>query len=99
MTLILWYNDSWWWFGMKDLNLLVWITQLGLTVAAPLAGFTLVGLWLRSQFGLGKWVVIVGCAVGFISAVTGLRSTLRMLGDMEARKDQPKPPASFNEHE
>ena len=39
------------------------------------------------------------CAVGFISAVTGLRSTLRMLGDMEARKDQPKPPASFNEHE
>ena len=84
---------------MKDLNLLVWITQLGMTVAAPLAGFTLLGLWLRNRFGMGKWVVIAGCIIGLISAVSGLRSTLKMLGDMEARKDKPHPPASFNQHE
>ena len=32
---------------MKDLGLLVWLTQLGLSVAFPLAGFVLLGLWLR----------------------------------------------------
>ena len=84
---------------MKDLHLLVWITQLGLTVAAPLAGFTLLGLWLRGRFGLGKWVVVVGCVLGLISALSGLRSTLRMLNQMEQRRDKKQPPISFNQHE
>ena len=30
---------------MKDLPLLVWLTQLGLSVAAPLAGFVLLAVW------------------------------------------------------
>ena len=42
---------------MKELNMLVWTTQLGISVAAPLAGFTLAGLWLRDRFGLGIWGV------------------------------------------
>ena len=29
---------------MKDLPLLVWLTQLGLSVAAPLAGFVLLAV-------------------------------------------------------
>ena len=37
---------------MKDLSLLVWLTQLGLSVAVPLAGFILLAVWLRSRFGL-----------------------------------------------
>lgn len=79
--------------------MLVWITQLGLTVAAPLAGFTLVGVWIQNHFQTGKWVIVLFCAIGFISAVNGFRSTLRMLSDMEGRKDDPKPPVSFNQHE
>ena len=58
---------------MKDLNLLVWLTQLGMSVAMPLAGFTLLGVWLRERFGLGIWIVLCGCAVGLICAVDGLR--------------------------
>ena len=36
---------------MKEVTLLTWVTQLGLSVALPLAGFIFLALWLRSQFG------------------------------------------------
>ena len=32
---------------MKDFNLLIWLAQLGLSTAFPLAGFILLGVWLR----------------------------------------------------
>lgn len=87
---------------MKDLNMLVWITQLGISVAAPLAGFTLLGLWLRSRFGLGIWVLLLCLALGLISAVNGLRSSLKMMEQMDKnsrRTEQAPPPVSFNDHD
>ena len=33
---------------MKTVSLLPWLTQLGLSVALPLAGFIFLALWLRS---------------------------------------------------
>ena len=84
---------------MKDLHMLVWLTQLGLTVALPLGGFTLLGFWLKNRFGLGTWVVLVCCAVGLISAVDGLIRTLRMLAKMDSKKDKADPGVSFNDHE
>ena len=42
---------------MKNLNLIVWLTQLGLSTALPLAGFILLAVWLRSRFGWGDWVI------------------------------------------
>ena len=45
---------------MKNLNMLVWLTQLGLSVAGPLAGFILLAVWLRQRFELGGWVLVVG---------------------------------------
>ena len=46
---------------MKDLSMLVWLSQLGLSVAAPLAGFILLAVWLNERFSLGVWVIWV-CA-------------------------------------
>ena len=87
---------------MKDLNMLVWLTQLGLSVAMPLGGFTLLGLWLRNRFELGVWVVLCGCAVGFICAVDGLRYSLKameMMNKNAKKKAEDPPPVSFNDHE
>ena len=88
---------------MKEFNMLVWLTQLGVSVAAPLAGFSLLGLWLRSRFALGVWVMLVCIALGLIGAVSGLRTSLRMMERMDAgnsgKKKQAPPPISFNEHE
>ncbi len=85
---------------MKDLNLLVWITQLGLSVAAPLAGFILLARWLQSRFSWGPWVLWVGIVLGLICAVDGLIHSIRMLIKLsgEKKKDDPLP-VTFNDHD
>ena len=83
---------------MKDLSLLVFLSQLGLSVVLPLAGFILLGVWLQQSFELGVWVILLGAALGLLMAVQGLRSTLKAM-DRLAKKDKEPPPVSFNEHD
>ena len=85
---------------MKDLNMLVWLTQVGISVAAPLAAFVFIALWLRDQFGFGDWIIWAGLAFGIICAVTGFRQCLELMEQMDKRrhKDDGEPPVSFNEH-
>ena len=84
---------------MKDIPMLVWITQMGMTVAAPLAGFTLLGVWLQKRFGTGKWVILVFCLIGLISAVSGLRSTLKYFANMQGDKKKDQPVPGYNSHD
>lgn len=67
---------------MKELSMLVWLTQLGLSVAVPLAGFVWLALWLRSKFGLGNWILFVGLVLGFKSAIDGFRASLKAMERM-----------------
>ena len=83
---------------MKDMRLLIWLTQLGLSTAVPLAGFVLLGIWLYRSRGWGVWVLIAGIAIGLICAFDGLRTSLRSMERM-ARNDEKKPFAGFNDHE
>lgn len=85
---------------MKDLTLLVWLTQLGLSVALPLAGFILLALWLRDTCGWGDWVLWIGIGLGLIGSIDGLRISLKALSQLTKRrkKDTP-PPLSFNDHD
>ena len=86
---------------MKNLNMLVWLTQLGISVAGPLAGFILLAVWLREQFDLGVWVLIVGIVFGISGAVDGFRVSMKAMEQMA--KDKPgkeePPPVSFNGHD
>ena len=83
---------------MKDLSLIVWLTQLGLSTALPLAGFILLAVWLRSAFSWGDWVIWVGILVGLISAIDGFRNSLKAMGRI-AKPEKDKPPVSFNDHD
>ncbi len=83
---------------MKDLNLLTWLTQLGLSVAVPLAGFILLAVWLRDQYALGEWVLWVGIILGLYSAFRGLIQSLKVLARQADRKEDSPPPVSFNDH-
>lgn len=86
--------------GMKDLTLVVWLTQLGISVAGPLVGFVLLAVWLRNSFDLGSWVIWAGAAVGAVCAVDGLRESLRLMSRISKRKKEDKqPPVAFNDHE
>ena len=85
---------------MKDLNLLLWLTQLGLSTAVPLAVFVLLGVWLHRAQGWGLWVIFAGVAVGLITAISGFVNTLKTLQRMTAEKKKPRQkPVAFNEHD
>ena len=84
---------------MKDVNLLVWLTQLGISVAVPLAGFLWLGVWLHNDLGWGKWTILVGLILGLSGAISGLWSSLQILGKMSRhKKEDLPPPVAFNEH-
>ena len=71
---------------------LVWLTQFGLSVALP-------PVWLKNEFALGGWVVLVGLLLGLAGSVGSLRSNLKSI-DREGKEDTPRtpPPISFNNH-
>lgn len=87
---------------MKNLNMLIWLTQLGLSVAGPLAGFLLLAVWLRQRFDLGAWVLILGIIFGISGAVDGFRVSMKameqMAKDPSKSKNEP-PPIAFNKHD
>jgi hypothetical protein len=83
---------------MKNLKLLVWLTQLGLSVAVPPAMFILLSLWLRDSCGWGGWVLWVGIVLGMVSAIDGLRTSLKAMSRLSKNKKQEDHPVSFNEH-
>lgn len=84
---------------MKNLNFLVWLTQLGLSIAIPPVGFILVAVWLQDRFSLGSWVMIAGVIMGVIGAADGLRTSLKAMDRMAREKEDRPPPVSFNDHD
>lgn len=84
---------------MKNLQLLTWLTQLGLSTAVPLAGFVLLAVWLKNRFGLGNWVLFVGIGLGVVSAIDGFYKSLKALENLTKDKQKDKPPVSYTEHD
>lgn len=84
---------------MKDVTLLVWLTQMGLSIAVPLGGFIVLALWLHNSCGWGKWVILAGIGLGLYSAFEGLRASVRamQLITRKNKNDEP-PPVAFNDH-
>lgn len=84
---------------MKDLNLLVWLTQLGVSVALPLGGFIWLAVWLRNRFDWGAWVIVAGAVLGILCAIDGLRTSLKAMEQASKDKKKDAPPVSFNNHD
>ena len=84
---------------MKDLSLIVWLTQLGMSVALPLAGFVLLGVWLHNRIGWGQWTIWVGIILGVTGAADGLRQSLKAMQRMSGNDQEKEPPVSFNDHD
>lgn len=85
---------------MRNLSLLVWLTQLGFSVAFPLVGFVLVAVWLQNRFEFGSWVIWAGVVLGVVCALDGLRTSLKAMERLAKDKpDKDPPPVSFNDHD
>ena len=83
---------------MKNVTMLVWLTQLGLSVAVPPACFILLANWVRNRLNLGVWVLWVGIGLGIYSAVAGFLSSLKTLNRLSEDKKQDTP-VSYNDHQ
>ena len=84
---------------MKNLSLLVWLSQLGISVVVPLASFILLGVWLQNQFNLGVWIIIICSVTGAACAIVGLWNSLKKMERIARDETKNKPPVSFNNHE
>ena len=84
---------------MKDLKLIVWLTQLGLSIALPLTGFVLLAVWLKNSCGWGGWVIPVGVVIGVVCAIDGFRTSMKAMEQMSRSKKEQEPPVSFNDHD
>lgn len=83
---------------MKNLSLIVWLSQLALSVVVPPVCLIGLGIWLRS-LGWGTWVVIVAAVLGIVFAVDGLRYSLKLMNRQAKDETEDNPGLSFNEHE
>lgn len=88
---------------MKHLSLLIWLTQFGISVAAPPVCFIALTLWLRDSCGWGPWVLWVGIGLGVFCAIDGLRASiqamLRMAKNHDPADEDTSPGVCFNEHD
>lgn len=75
--------------------MLVWLTQLGLSVAVPPAGFVWLAVWLRSKFGLGKWIIVLGLVLGLKSAFDGFKASLKLMERMDRRNQNDRHSSSI----
>lgn len=84
---------------MKEINLLVWLTQLGLSVAMPPLLLILLGLWLCNDCGWGSWIPWICIILGVILSIDGLRTSLKAMARLSKhKKDELPPSVSFNDH-
>lgn len=71
---------------MKNLSLLVWFSQLAISVAVPLGGAVWLSVWLYNRYQLGAWVIVLGVLLGLWWAIDGLRTSLKAMERL-ARQD------------
>lgn len=85
---------------MKYLNLIMWVTQFGLSLIFPLCFFLLLGNWLQNKYDLGIWVMIVCGVIGFLTTISTTRSCLHSLLKAAAEvSTKEEPPVAFNDHD
>ena len=84
---------------MKLLNLLMWVTQFGLSILFPLCFFLLLAVWLKQKFALGMWIIVVLGILGLLITISTVRANLKAMCKAadEAASREP-PPLSFNDH-
>lgn len=83
--------------GFGLLKNIVWLTQLGLSIAAPPVLCILGSVWLRNRFSLGGWVVVLGVVLGVGASFLSLWQNLCQM-DRQAREADRDPGTGFNDH-
>ena len=67
---------------------LSYLTQVGLSVAAPIILCLLAARWLQNRFGWGSWVLITALLFGLISGLVSLWKFLMLV--QKKASDKPR---------
>ena len=68
------------------LRQLTYLTQLGITVLAPIVLSVLVGVFLNRRFDVGEWVIVLLLGVGLVSGGCGFFRFVRAFINMEKKR-------------
>ena len=84
---------------MRGYKLLVWLTQLGLSVALPMGGCVVLGVYLYTEKGWGLWALIAGIVLGLALGIDGLRTSLHSMNRMLGKPEKEPTSVNYNDHE
>ena len=86
---------------MKNLSMLIWLTQLGISAVGPPVCLIWLSVWLHENWGWGSWVLWAGTVLGIYCGIQGLMDSLRAMEKLARRngKQDVPPPVSFNDHD
>ena len=82
---------------MRLLELLLWVTQFGLSIFVPPCFLLLLSHWLQGKFGWGVWCPLVFGALGLLISFSTARANWKFMRKT-AEEGSKKPPVSFNDH-
>ena len=82
---------------MKLLELILWVTQFGLSVFIPPCFLLLLANWLQNKFGWGLWCTAVFGILGLLISLSTARANWKAM-KKAADRDRKAPPVSFNDH-
>ena len=84
---------------MKLLNLLMWVTQFGLSILLPICFFLMLAVWLQNKFGFGMWILIVLGILGVLVTISTVKANWKALKKAaDEAADRKEPPVAFNDH-
>ncbi len=75
----------------KSLKYMTMLTQLGISVVAPLILCIPAAIWIKSKLNLGDWVVLVGVMLGIASGCYSFWQSLKkFIKDMHKEQEEYK---------
>ena len=84
---------------MKQLQKLLWLTQLGVSLVTPPLLCLLLGPLAQSKWGWGTWVMVAAILIGLAASACSAASFLRYCKRNSEREEKGDKPIAFNNHE
>lgn len=77
---------------LSALKYLVWVSTLGVSLAAPILLGVLGAHWLQTRFSLGSWCMVLGIVLGLATAGVNLAKFLRFMQREANKRDKEDKP-------
>ena len=84
---------------MKQLQKLLWLTQLGGSLVTPPLLCLFLGHLAQSKWGWGTWVMVAAILIGLAASACSAASFLRYCKKCSEKERKGDKPIAFNNHE